>query len=351
MAAPKKVRLAALSLVVLLALGFGLRWWLHGRFIESTDNAYIRAEITAITPRVGGEVVEVAVQNNQRVKKGDLLLRLDRADYEAKLANARATIAKAEAALAANTEQQALQETLVAEARAALAATQAEATRLQREWSRADTLVKEGVASRQRLETATAAHQSARAQVERATAGVKAAQQQIAALQADRARLQAELEAANAGLALAQLDLAATELRAPRDGAVGDLAARLGERVSSGLRLLSIVPLDAVYVEANFKETQLTDMQPGQRVTIDVDAYPGRKLVGHVDSVSPASGAEFALLPPDNATGNFNKIVQRVSVKVVFDDFGELAGRLRPGMSVEVEVDTRTGDAATRAEG
>jgi membrane fusion protein (multidrug efflux system) len=347
MAAPKKIRIVVLLLVALAALGFGLRWWLHGRFIESTDNAYIRADITSITPRVGGEIVEVAVQNNQRVNKGDLLLRIDSADYEARLANAKASIAQREAALAANTEQQALQLTLVAEARAALAASQAEATRLQREWTRADTLVKEGVASHQRLDTATAANKSAHAQVERSAAGVKAAQQQIAALEADRARIAAELEAAKAGLKLAELDLAATELRAPRDGTVGDLAARLGERVNGGLRLLSIVPLEAVYIEANFKETQLTVMQPGQQVKIEVDAYPSQALVGHVQSVSPASGAEFALLPPDNATGNFNKIVQRVPVKIVFDGFGELAGRLRPGMSVEVEVDTRTGDGAS----
>ncbi len=346
MAAPKKVRIVVLCLAVLVAAGFGLRWWLHGRFIERTDNAYIRAEITAITPRVGGEVVEVAVQNNQGVKKGDLLLRIDRSDYEARLANARAAVAQREAALAANTEQQALQETLVVEARAALSASQAEATRQQQEWTRASTLVKEGVASPQRLDTATAAHQSARAQVDRSSAGVKAAQQQITALIADRARIAAELQAAQASLKLAELDLAATELRAPRDGAVGDLAARVGERVSSGLRLLSIVPLDAVYVEANFKETQLTNMQPGQQVTIEIDAYPGQPLIGHLQSVSPASGAEFALLPPDNATGNFNKIVQRVPVKITFDSFGALASRLRPGMSVEVEIDTRTGGTA-----
>lgn len=343
MATPKKVRIVLLSVAVIAAVGFGARWWLHGRFIESTDNAYVRADITAITSRIGGEVLEVAVSNNQSVKKGDLLLRIDAADYEARLANARAAVAVREAALIANNEQQTLQQSAIAEARASLRATEAERTRLQSEWQRASTLVKEGVASNQRLETATAAYKSATAQVERASVGVQAAQQQVAALVADRARISAELDAARAGVKLAEIDLAATEVRAPRDGSVGDLAARVGERINGGLRLLSIVPLDEVFIEANFKETQLTKITVGQQVSITIDAYSDQTLRGHVQSVSPASGAEFALLPPDNATGNFNKIVQRVPVKILFDSFGELGGRLRPGMSVEVDIDTRTG--------
>jgi len=349
MTAEKRQTLRFIVLGVLLvgAVALGTRWWLHGRFIESTDNAYIRADITAITSRVSGELLEVAVRNNQPVKKGDLLARIDPADYQARVANARAAVAVREAALLGNREQKSFQAAMIREAEASLNAATADRDRLEKDWRRADTLVREGVATRARLDTATAAYKSGTAQVDRAQAGVAAARQQSATLDADRARLAAELDAARASLQLAEIDLAATELRAPVDGVIGDLAARVGERVNAGLRLLSIVPLDEVFVEANFKETQLTRMVNGQQAEIEIDAYPDEPLTARIDSVSPASGAEFALLPPENATGNFNKIVQRVPVKLVFENPGALAGRLRPGMSVEVSVDTRTTPAAT----
>jgi membrane fusion protein (multidrug efflux system) len=344
------LRLIILGALLVGAIALGARWWLHGRFIESTDNAYVRADITAITPRISGEIVEVAVRNNQTVKKGDLLARIDPRDYEARLENARAAVAVREAALKANVEQKSYQAAMIREAEAAAVAASADRQRLEKDWQRADRLVKEGVANQARLDTASAAYKSGSAQVERAQAGVAAARQQSATLDADRARQEAELEAARAMLKLAEIDFAATELRAPVDGVVGDLAARVGERVNAGLRLLSLVPLQAVFVEANFKETQLTGMRVGQSAEIKVDAFPDKPLTARIDSVSPASGSEFALLPPDNATGNFNKIVQRVPVKLVFDNAGELAGLLRPGMSVEVSVDTRTGpDAAVTA--
>ncbi|HVT34676.1 MAG TPA: HlyD family secretion protein, partial [Nevskiaceae bacterium] len=317
--------------------------------IESTDNAYVRADITAITPRIAGEVTQVLVHDNQAVKKGDLLLAIDAADYQARAASAAAQVAVREAALAANVQQKATQQSLLDEARATLAAAQADEARARKDWERADTLVKQEVATHQRLDTAVAAYQSAKAAVTRAEAGVKAAEQQTAMMDTDRARLSAELDAARAAQKLAEIDLAATELRAPVDGVIGDLAARVGERVNAGMRLLSVVPLAAVYVEANYKETQLTHMAIGQQAEIEIDAFPGRKLRGHIDSLSPASGAEFSLLPPDNATGNFNKIVQRVPVKIVFDEAGELAGLLRPGMSVEATIDTRTAPATVAA--
>lgn len=338
----KAIRILVLILLAGALLTGGLRWWLHGRFIESTDNAYVRADISAITPRVAGEIVTIAVKNNQPVKKGDLLLQIDPRDYDARLANAKAAIAVREAALAANDQQKATQRSVIAEARATLDSARADAARAQKDYTRADTLVKEGVATNQRLDSATAAYKSAQASVSRTEAGVQAATQQSATLGADRARLQAELDAARASLKLAELDLASTEMHAPIDGVVGDLSARVGERVNAGIRLLSIVPLDAVFVEANFKETQLTHMAVGQAVTIEADAFPGEKLNGQINSLAPASGAEFALLPPQNATGNFNKIVQRVPVKIVIDQLGPLRGRLRPGMSVEVAVDTRS---------
>ena len=338
----RNLRIAIIGIALLIAGAFALRWWLHGRHIESTDNAYIRADITAITSRVGGEVLEVAVRSNQAVRKGDLLLRIDRADYEARLANARAQIAVREAALAANVQQKATQQAMIEEARATLNAAQADQSRTQKDWERARTLVEQGVATHQRLDTATASYKSAEAGVTRSQASVKAASQQSLTLDADRARLEAELLAARASARLAELDLAATELRAPIEGVIGDLAARVGERINPGMRLFSVVPLAQVFVEANFKETQLTGMAIGQQAEIGVDAFPDHVLTGRIDSLSPASGAEFALLPPDNATGNFNKIVQRVPVKIALDIPAELAGRLRPGMSVEATIDTRT---------
>ena len=343
----KRMRGLILGVLLLLAAGFGARWWFHGRFIESTDNAYVRADITAITPRIGGEILAVNVRNNQPATKGDVLLTIDRSDYEAKLANAKAQVAMREAALAANRQQKAMQGAMIEEARAGLSSAEADAARQQKDWQRADQLVAGGVATHQRLDTATAAYKSASASVTRAQAGIKVASEQSATVDAERGRLEAELEAARAMQKIAELDLAATEIRAPVDGVVGDLAARVGERVGAGMRLLSVVPLAQVFVEANFKETQLTHMAVGQSVEVKVDAFPGRRLEGRIDSLSPASGAEFALLPADNATGNFNKIVQRVPVKIVFENTGDLAGLLRPGMSVEAEVDTRTAPLAT----
>ncbi len=333
----KRVPFLIIGLLILAAIGLAVRWWTYGRFHESTDNAYVRTDTSFITPRVGGEIVRLPVQNNQPVKAGDLLLKIDDADYQAKVANARALVAMREAALATNTQQDRTQGAQVGEAQAALESARAEENRLKLEMERARTLVQDGVATRQRLDNATLAWQAAVAQTRRAQAGVTAAQAQQGGVSTGREQLQADLDAAKAALKLAEIDLAATEIRAPIDGVVGDLAARLGSRVAAGNRLLAIVPLDKVYVEANFKETQLTRMAPGQEAEITVDAYPGETLRGHIQSLSPASGAEFALLPPDNATGNFNKIVQRVPVKILLDQ-GNPGGKLRPGMSAEVTV-------------
>lgn len=329
--------------IVLLALCAGVyRWWSHDRYFESTDNAYVRADITVITPRVTGEVIALAVHNNQPVKAGELLLKIDPRDYQAHLANAQASVAAAVAALAGNEQQKATQAAMIEEARATCRSAQADDARAQKDWQRADTLVRQGVATHQRLDVATAAYRAAQAQLARAQAGIKVATQQAATLVANGEQLQAQLDATRASEKLAELDLASTELHAPVDGTVGDFSARIGERVNAGIRLLSIVPLQSVYVEANFKETQMTHMHAGQHVELTVDAYPDHVLEGHVDSLAPASGSEFALLPPDNATGNFNKIVQRMPVRIAVDDYTGLRGRLRPGMSVEADVDTRS---------
>lgn len=335
----RKLPLLILGLLALAALGLAVRWWTWGRFHESTDNAYVRADVSYLTPRVSGEVVRLLVRNNQPVKAGDVLLKLEDADYQARVAQARAQVAMREAALRTNRQDDSSWQAQVAEAEAALQAARAEENRLRLEMDRARVLVQDGVATRQRLDNATAAWQSAAAQSRRAESGIAAARARQGGVGTGREQLQAELDAARAALKLAEIDLAATEVRAPVDGVIGDLSARLGSRVAPGVRLLAVVPLESVFIEANFKETQLTRMAVGQKAEIALDAFPDLKLTGTIQSLSPASGAEFALLPPDNATGNFNKIVQRVPVKIVLDQPN--AGCLRPGLSAEVTVETR----------
>ncbi|MDP3859537.1 MAG: HlyD family secretion protein [Stagnimonas sp.] len=341
MAANKIVRSVVLGAAAVGAVAWGLHWWNTGRWLESTDNAYVRADIAVITPRIAGEVIEVAVRENQRVKKGDVLVRIDPRDYQARLANAQANVAQAEAALVANTRQQEMQAAMIDEARATLSAAEADRVRVRKDYERADSLVKDGVATQARLDIASAGYQSAQAGVSRGAAGLKVARTQVGALEAERASLEAKLQAAQAAEQLAALDLEATVLRAPSDGLIGNLAAKLGERVNAGLRLLSLVSAGPVWVEANFKETQLTQVVVGQPARVHVDAFPGAEISGRVESVSPASGAEFALLPADNATGNFTKIVQRVPVKLTLELTPELAQQLRSGMSVEAEIDTK----------
>ncbi|PTQ89046.1 HlyD family secretion protein [Agitococcus lubricus] len=332
-----KLPFVIVGLLLILGIGLGTYWAMYGRYQESTDNAYIKAETTFITPRVGGEVVELLVKNNQRVRAGEVLLRLENTDYKAKVENARALLAMKQAALGINYQQNQMQKALTQEAQANLRAAKTEVTRLALELERAKTLVAEGVATKQRLDNANAAYQSALANAERSQAAIIAAQAQQAAVGTGREQALAEIEAAKASLALAELDLAATEIKAPIAGVVGDLGARLGSRVAVGSRLLAIVPVADVFVEANFKETQLTHMQVGQRAQISVDAYQDKIFTGHVDSIAPASGAEFALLPPDNATGNFNKIVQRLSVKILLDQPND-GLLLKSGMSAQVTV-------------
>ncbi len=340
MAAKQIVRGVVLVAAVAAAVLWARHWYQTGRWQEATDNAYVRADIAALTPRIAGEIIEVAVRDNQSVKRGDVLVRIDARDYEAKLANARARVAEAEAALVTNERQQAMQAAMVDEARAGLLSAEAERGRIRKDYARADALVREGVATQARLDTATAAQSAANAAVTRGSAGVKAASTQVDTVVAQRASLEAQGEAARAALRLAELDLEATTIRAPADGLIGNLSAKLGERVAPGQRLLSLVS-PAVWVEANFKETQLTRVVAGQTAQVEVDAFPDQPLTAMVESVAPASGAEFALLPPDNATGNFTKIVQRVPVKLALQLPPELAGKLRAGMSVEAVIDTK----------
>ena len=343
MAANKILRPALLLIAIVAAVWFGLHYWNTARWQQSTDNAYVRADIHNLTSRVAGEVVEVLVRENQTVKKGEMLLRIDPRDFEAKLLNAKAMVAQAEAALVSNERTQTMQGAMVDEARASLSAAQADRGRVRKDYDRANALVKDGVATVARLDVASAAAKSAEASVVRSQAGVKVATSQVGTMQAEHARLAAQLDAMRANEKLAALDLEATTVRAPVDGRIGNLAVKLGERIGPSLRLLSLVAANTLSVEANFKETQLGHMVIGQPVQVQVDAFPDAEIEGHIESLAPASGAEFALLPPDNATGNFTKIVQRVPVKVALKLSPEQAEKLRPGMSVEANVNTKPG--------
>jgi membrane fusion protein, multidrug efflux system len=327
--------------------------WAHQ---ESTDNAYVRADITPVAARVEGYVAELRVSDNQAVKKGDVLMVIDPADAEARVARARAELATAEAQLgtlaAASRSASAelgAQGGAIGQAAARVNAARANAMRASADETRFVQLATQGWATRARLDQVRAEAQSARADVAAAEAGLAAERGRSGALAAGTHGAEAEIvagrarvDAARAALASARLELGRTVVRAPVDGIVGNRAVRAGQLVKAGQQLLAIVPVQAAYVVANFKETQLAHMQVGQKVTIAIDAYSGMELEGRIESLAPASGAQFALIPTDSASGNFTKIVQRVPVKIAVDRNGLAARLLRPGLSVEAVVDTRT---------
>jgi membrane fusion protein (multidrug efflux system) len=339
----KRKRLPKIILAIFLVLAvLGLIYYfLVYRFYESTDNAYLKADVTWVSPRVSGEIIQLNVKSNQEVKAGQVLMKLDDRDTQARYEQANAITALKAAALDVQRQNIAGQQAMIAEAQAGLEAANAEMNRLKKDYDRYQQLLREGVTTRQRMETVQSQYLSALAQVKRAQAGVAAAQAQLGGVQASREQLLADVNSAKANVNLIGVDASSAQVVAPVSGTIGDLAVRLGSRVNPQTRLLAIVPLDKTFVEANFKETQITDMHVGQKVTVKLDAYPDYEFSGHIDSFSPASGAEFSLMPPENATGNFNKVVQRVPVKILLD---RKAGDpvLRPGLSAEVKVDLRT---------
>lgn len=347
-------RLATLLLVLLPLAAGGLaaeRWFRHWRFLESTDNAYVEGDITPVAAEIAGRVVELRVEDNQPVRRGDLLLRLDPAEYRATLERAEGQLAAARAALAALDRRLRLADADIAAAEAESAAVRADLDLAEKTHRRAQALVRRNAAARQRLDEAVAALERARARLSAAEAAREAAVAEKRVLEAERARAQAEVARAAAERDLARIRLGDTEIRAPVDGIVGDRAVRLGQYVQPGRRLLVVVPVRKVWIEANFKETQIARMRPGQRVAVEVDAFPDTPLEGRIESFAPASGAEFSLLPPENATGNFTKVVQRVPVRIALPGGHPLEGRLVPGLSVVVTVDTRGSADGARAAG
>jgi membrane fusion protein, multidrug efflux system len=344
----KRAALAlALSLGVAAAAGFGCGYLTTGRYLETTDDAYIKADSTIISPKVSGYIAEVLVGDNEPVKAGQLLARIDDRDFKTALDQARADLAASGAAVRNLDAQIELQQPVIQQQAAEVDAAEANLKFAQEERARYDDLMKSGSGTVQRAQQTDAALREKTAQLQQGKSGLDAAKRKVEVLGTDRAKAVAQLDHARAVEQQMALNLSYTRITAPVDGTVGARSLRVGQFVQAGTQLMAVVPLDAVYVVANFKETQLTHVRNGQPVEIRIDSFNSARLRGHVDSLSPASGLEFALLPPDNATGNFTKIVQRVPVKIVLDD-DSLKGLLRPGMSAEPTVNTKATVVAER---
>jgi membrane fusion protein (multidrug efflux system) len=325
-----------------VALGtWGVRYWTVGRFIESTDDAYVQADSTTVAPKVSGYIAQVLVEDNQHVKAGQVLARIDDRDLQTALHEANASLAAATALVANLAAQLSAQDYVIREAQADLQVAQTAAALAQRNDGRRREMAKVGFGSDEQSDEATTDFRRKTAGVARAQAAVARARQQVDVLQTQRQLAEAQRLRAVANRNQAELNVSYATISAAIDGTVGARTLRVGQFVQAGTQLMEIVPLRDIYVVANFKETQLTRMHPGQEVHLSVDAFPGESLTGHVDSLAPASGLEFALLPPDNATGNFTKVVQRVPVRIRVKQSLGAAKPLRPGMSVTVHVDTK----------
>lgn len=350
-AAPRRggLRRAVLLLIGAAALGlagwWGYGYWTDGRFLVETDDAYVGADFAVLAPKLTGYVAAVPAVANAAVKAGDPLVVLEDGDYRDALASAEAQLTAQQAMVSRIDEQARAAEAAIAQARAKVAS--AEATRVQTEadLARYTRLASNDVASAQQLEAAKANAATAAAGVDEEKAGVATAEANLAVIHAQATEAAAAIPGLAAARDRAQRDLEATVLRAPADGVVGNLSVAKGDYVTPGKRLLAVVPLGAVYVEANFKETQIEPLARGARVEVSVDAFPDRAFEGTVEGVSPASGSVFSLLPPENATGNFTKVVQRVPVRIAVPEEVAAAGWLRPGLSVTVTADPRTAPA------
>jgi membrane fusion protein, multidrug efflux system len=343
----KRHRGAIIAVVGLLALAggayYGHSWWTTGRYLITTDDAYVGAKNATLSPKVSGYISEIAVEDNAQVASGDVIARIDDGDYRLAVENARDQIAVEQATVDRLGKQTAAQLAAVEQAKAQLASAKAGETRAQLELKRQQDLATRQINSRQALEQAEANAQQAVASVQAAEAAIDAASANVDVLKAQQEEARRTLQQYKTALAKADRDLAFTVIKAPFDGVIGNRAVQVGDYVQPTQRLASLVPMDAVYIDANFKETQLASLEPGQPVTISVDALPGRTLEGRVASLAPASGSVFSLLPPDNATGNFTKIVQRLPVRILVPAAVAEQSVLRPGMSVIVSVNTKPG--------
>jgi membrane fusion protein (multidrug efflux system) len=321
---------------------YGFDYWTVGRYLVSTDDAYVKADNTTVAPKVSGYLHEVLVGDNERVRAGQVLARIDERDFNVALDQAKADVAAAHAAIASKQAQLGVQQAVIDAAKATVDVDKATVTFAAQENKRYTDLAATGFGSVQNAQQAQSRNAGAQAAIARDTANLASALKQVDLLKAEIVQANAALARAQAQQSQAELNLEYTSIVAPIDGVVGNRSLRIGQFVQAGTQLMSVVPVAGAYVLANFKETQLTDVRAGQAVEIAVDTFPGQIVRGHVDSIAPASGQEFALLPPDNATGNFTKVVQRIPVKIALDlDEGSVV-ELRPGMSVIPTVETKS---------
>jgi membrane fusion protein (multidrug efflux system) len=332
---------AAGAAVLGIAVWIGWYWLTYWQYLESTDDAYVGGEVTTLSFKVAGLIETIAIVDNQFVKAGDLLLKLDDRDYRAQLARAEATIAARRAALANIDATRKMRAAMVDQVRADLAAAMAERVRAKFDVDRYRTLSTDRFASQQRFEQADADNEKAHAGERKAQAALEAAEHELDVVGAQRQQAAADLDQAVADGDLARLNLSYTELRSPIDGVVGNRSARVGGYTTIGAQVLAIVPAHGLWVDANFRESQLVAMREGQPAEVFADAVPGVVFRGRLQSLSPATGAQFSILPPENATGNFTKVVQRVPVRILLDGDGAEFGKLRPGLSVVARVDER----------
>jgi len=333
---PSLVLLVVVALITVVAN----RWntWTGQAAIQSTDDAYVSADVTRLSTRISGQVSSVAVDDFQSVKAGDLLIQIDPADYQAQVDLANATLAASQAAIDILGDQIERQYAVIAQTEATLRSTEAIEVETREEQERQQALSQTDAGTQQRLEQATAAYGKAQADTRASRAAVAEQHHQLEVLQGTKKQRAADVDGARATLAAASLKLGYTRILAPFDGVVSERQVQPGDYVTVGRNFINIVPLPNVYVIANYKETQLTRIRPGQPVDIAVDSFPDRPLRGHVERISPASGSQFALLPPDNATGNFTKVVQRIPVRIAFDKHQPMLAQLLPGMSVVTRI-------------
>jgi membrane fusion protein (multidrug efflux system) len=338
----RRLALAAALLVPAVAAAWYARdWWTVGRFIESTDDAYVGGNVTPLAPHIDAFIEKVLVKDNERVRAGQVLIQLDRRDYQAALDHAQAALqarlAKAESLRA----QYALQQSAIRQQEADLASKKAQATFAVQDAVRYHALAQTSYGSRQNEERTTAQQQASQSAVAAAQAALEAARQRLKVIEAETAEADAAVAQARSDLKTAELNLGYSEIRSPIDGTVGNRAAQVGAYATKGTYLISVTPAEGLWVDANFKEDQLTRMTPGQSASVTADVLPGHVFQAHVVSLSPGTGAVFSVIPPENATGNFTKIVQRVPVRVALDAGDPKLAMLRPGLSTVVRVDTR----------
>lgn len=345
----KRLPLIAAGVVVVALVIGGFFWWQGKQRWEATDNAFVQADTTIVSPQINGYVIEVLVADNQRVEPGQILVRLDDSDAKAQLAQAEANLAALLAAVDNVDARAAQEQALIASRAAGVAQAQAQSGLARAQVDRYGKLAEQGWVSQQRIQTEQAGATSASATVAQAQAALVAEQRTAAVLGSTRTQSLAAVEQARALVDVARTNLDRTIIRAATAGVVGARGVRPGQYVRTGGQMLSIVPLGEVYVVANFKETQLDRLRLGQTVEIGADAFPGQHITGRIDSFSPATGSQFALIPVENATGNFTKITQRVPVRIVVDHAAGGAA-LRPGLSVEVKVDLKSQGGASFAE-